>query len=107
LFVFGLLRVLNTDSKGLFIAVKASAGVPEFTEEKDENECAEETKKSAQGRPEDAEKPEEGLEDVVNGNVHIVRFLFGIMCIVQSYARNVCRFQHWKLSRAHRATCIA
>lgn len=68
--------------------------MPEFAEKDNNGECAGQAKDGAEGGPEDAEEPEKGLEDVVNKDVHIVRFEFGIMCIVPSYARNVSRFQH-------------
>ena len=88
------------------VIVKLNAYVPKFAEEKDHGDCAGQTKEGTDSGPKDAEEPKKGLEDVVNGNVHIVRFLFGIMCIVPSYARNVSSFQRLKFCRAHHATLI-
>ena len=72
------------------VIVEVGANLPKLAKEQDEDECADETKDGTEGRPEDAEDVQDGFEDGVDHGI----VLFGIMCIVPSYARNVSRLQH-------------
>jgi hypothetical protein len=57
------------------IVIKVGASPPKLAEKENGNDGKEDADDGTECGPKDAEEPEEGLEDVVNGDVHIVRWL--------------------------------
>jgi hypothetical protein len=57
------------------IVIKVGASPPKLAEKENGDDGKQDAEDGAEGGPKDAKEPEEGLEDVVNWNVHCCCFV--------------------------------